>query len=223
MSDSTIILFLPAPQTWRRDAATDAERHIADAVKSILLQTYTNFEFIIIDDNSSDRTLDIISTFARLDSRVKVVKNRGRKGIVGSLNTGLMEAKGEFIARADADDVNRLDRLEIEVSFLRKYADIFVVGGGYAPFNEKGHRLDIFHPRSSVEIAWRYISNSFLCHPSIMFRKSLIEEVGLYPEAYAEDFVYFSKITRTTSALICLRFSLITVNRRLVCRQRARV
>jgi glycosyltransferase involved in cell wall biosynthesis len=174
----------------------NAEKHLAESIESVLNQTNGNFELLMINDKSTDKSEQISSEYARGDSRVRLIRNTGIKGIVGSLNLGLQKASGEFIARCDADDINRPYRFENQVAFLNATPRIVLVGGGYAPFNENGTRRHIYHPTSSVEIAWRYISDSYFCHPTVMFRSWLVEEFGGYPNCIAEDFVYFSKIVK---------------------------
>lgn len=172
----------------------NGEKHLREAIESILRQTFTDFELLVVDDASTDNTPSIIREYADVDPRVVYLKNRNGKGIAGGLNTGLQTAQGKFIARADADDINRPERLEEQVRFLQEHPEIVLVGGGYAPFNENGHRLDIFHPMKSMEIAWKYLSDSFFCHPTVMFRREVYEQLGGYPDVKAEDFAYFSRI-----------------------------
>jgi glycosyltransferase involved in cell wall biosynthesis len=174
----------------------NAEKYLDASIESVLNQTHNDYELLIIDDASTDKTAAIAQQYAQKDGRVRVLKNIYDKGVGGGINTGLENSKGEYIARADGDDINRPYRFELQVKYLDAHVDIFVLGGGYAPFNKNGHRMDIFHPSSSIEIAWKFVSDSFLCHPTVMFRKRIYEEFGGYPNAEAEDFVYFSKIVK---------------------------
>jgi glycosyltransferase involved in cell wall biosynthesis len=176
--------------------AFNAEKYVAKSIESVLDQTFADFELLVIDDNSTDSTAAIIASYEQKDARVRGLKNTRKKGISGGLNTGLEMAKAELVARADADDLNRPDRFQRQVDFLAAHPEIFLVGGGYAPFTAEGRRGDILHPCSSVEIAWRFLSNTYFCHPTVMFRRSLVAEVGDYPYCASEDFVYFSRIVK---------------------------
>lgn len=172
----------------------NGESFISEAIKSILAQSYNNFELIIIDDFSKDNTIKIIENYINKDRRIKYFINSNHKGIVGALNTGLEKSKGEYIARADSDDINLKNRFLKQVEFLNHNKDFMLVGGGYAVFNENGKYIKIFHPSLPIEIAWNFVSNTFFAHPTVMFRKELVYEFGLYPDEEAEDFAYFSSI-----------------------------
>ena len=97
-------------------AVFNAEKYIREAMDSVLNQTFENFEFLIVYDKSSDRTLEILRSYA--DTRIKVIENSEQLGFVKSLNTGLSLADGEFIARMDADDISRQDRLALELEYF---------------------------------------------------------------------------------------------------------
>ncbi|MBY8104486.1 glycosyltransferase [Vibrio fluvialis] len=114
----------------------NVERYIYEAVDSILQQTYDNFELIIIDDFSNDKTFTIAQSF--VDERVKVIKNNQKKGIVGALNSGLAIASGDFIARVDGDDVAMPDRFERQVAYLNSNSEIDLVGFSLIGIDEKG-------------------------------------------------------------------------------------
>lgn len=176
--------------------AFNAELYILDSVSSVLNQSFEDFELIVVDDNSTDQTLSLICEVAEKDPRVKVYGNRNPKGVAGAINTGIEVAKGKFIARADADDINRPYRLKMQVEYMQANNDCAILGGGYAPFNEQGHRCNIFHPSDGLEIAFKFIVNSFFCHPTVMIRKSVFDYVGCYPYVEAEDYAFFSNIVR---------------------------
>lgn len=176
--------------------AYNAGKFIVESIESVLNQTYKNFELLIIIDVSNDDTERIVKEYAAKDKRVKLLRNVKEKSVAGAINTGLENACGEYIARADADDINRPYRFEKQLQYLKSHPDIAFLGGGYAPFNENGHRLDIFHPTSSVEITWKFISNSYFCHPTVIFRKEVFETLGGYPNVEAEDFAYFSEVVK---------------------------
>lgn len=174
----------------------NGERHLEEAVASITGQTFSDFELLVVNDGSTDGTASIVRGCQSRDKRIRLLDNRFKKGIAGALNTGFEEARGKYIARADQDDINRPYRFEEQFRFLERNPGVVILGGGYAPFNEAGHRMDIYHPSGSVEIAWKFISNAYFCHPAVMLRREVYDQMGGYPDAAAEDYAYFSKIVR---------------------------
>jgi glycosyltransferase involved in cell wall biosynthesis len=169
-------------------------KYIREAIQSILDQTEPNFILLIINDGSSDNSEEIIKSFN--DPRIKYIKNEVNLRLGNTLNKGLDLATTKYIARMDQDDIAKPTRLEKEKKFLDSHPNIAIVGGGYAPFNENGHRIDIFHPKTSVEIAFRFMFNSYFCHPSVMFRKEILAKTGNYPDMMPEDYPFFSQIVK---------------------------
>src|SRR5688500_6846307 len=106
----------------------NAARYLAEAVDSILAQTFRDFDFVIVADGSTDRSPAVLDDYVRRDRRVKVIRRRNT-AIVGALNDGLCECRGELVARMDADDVSLPDRLEKQVAFLREHAEVVALGG----------------------------------------------------------------------------------------------
>src|SRR5256885_481813 len=98
----------------------NAERHLREAIDSILAQTFSNFEFLIMDDGSTDGSIDISRSYA--DPRIRVLAEP-HEGVVSVLNRGLVEARGEYIARMDADDVSEPRRLSRQLAYLRSHPD----------------------------------------------------------------------------------------------------
>jgi len=105
----------------------NAQKYLDEAIESILNQTYSNFEFIIINDGSTDKSLEIIENYAKKDSRIIVI-NRENKGLIYSLNEGIRKANGKYIARMDADDISLPQRLEKQVEFMEKNKNIGICG-----------------------------------------------------------------------------------------------
>jgi glycosyltransferase involved in cell wall biosynthesis len=147
----------------------NAEKYIMEAVFSILNQTYKDFEFLIIDDCSNDKTAEILNLIN--DPRVKIFFNKNNKGLTYNLNYLISLAKGEYIARMDSDDISMHNRFEHQINILRKDDSIGIVSSNAIIFGTKNalHKC----PRTDGEIkASLYFSNP-LVHSSIMFRKSL--------------------------------------------------
>jgi hypothetical protein len=149
---------------------------LADAIRSILNQTFADFEFLIIDDGSTDGGVEIVEQFH--DARIRLVHNGTNQGLVASLNRGLELARGEYVARMDADDISRPERLERQVRFMASNLRVGVCGSWVRFF--PGGRNDIWKlPEKSEEIrCWQFHSVG-VAHPAVMLRRSLFRENGL--------------------------------------------
>lgn len=151
-------------------------------LEAILTQTYKNFELIIVNDASSDNTEEIILEFIKRDSRIKYLKNKQNLKITKSLNYGLSQAKGIYIARADDDD-RWIDnqKLEKQVKFLEENKDYVLVGTGAITVNESGKKLfSYLQPETDLEIRKKILFANPFVHPSVVFRKSVLKKIGLY-------------------------------------------
>ncbi|MFT3918502.1 glycosyltransferase family 2 protein [Cloacibacterium sp.] len=178
----------------------NGEKHLVQAIESILNQTYQNFEFIIIDDCSTDNSLDILEEYAKKDSRIKIIKkekNLGIKGFIENLNLGISIAEGKYIARMDADDISLPERFQKQVDFLEKNPEIILVGAQLNFINEQneitGEAIGALEHRDIVK---RITSKIPLFHPVIMFRK---DQNIQYREKflYCEDYdLYLNLITQ---------------------------
>ena len=158
--------------------------YLSDAIKSILSQTYRHLELIIINDGSSDDSESIVKTFN--DSRIKYHVFAKQQGIVSALNYGLTLAKGEFIARMDADDISLKHRLAKQVKVLLNNPDIAILGTQYIGINGRSRALPILHD----DIIWHTLNASPFVHPSVMFRTSFLKLNNIKYNAdyqFAED------------------------------------
>ena len=174
----------------------NGEKYLREAIDSILNQTFKDFEFLIIDDGSTDNSSDIIRSYT--DPRIRLIQNEKNIGLTRSLNKGLKLAKGEYIARMDGDDIALSDRLEKQVSFLDKYEDVKLVGSSYYEIDESDKvlgRVDCLTNNDDIQRRFLLPNNCF-CHPSTMFRKECIEKVGTYREffKYAQDYDLWRRI-----------------------------
>ena len=118
--------------------AYNAEKFISDSIKSVLAQTYPNFELIVIDDCSPDQTVEIVQNYVSKDKRVKILKKEKNQGVAEARNTGLNYAKGDFVAFLDSDDKWVEDKLEKQLAVLKERNDVDVVYGSYYRFNNDG-------------------------------------------------------------------------------------
>ncbi len=175
----------------------NAERYVAQAVESILSQTFADFELLITDDGSSDRSLKILQRYAAQDSRIKLTSQPNR-GLVKTLNQMLLEARGELIARMDADDISMPDRFARQVEFLRLHPDVVCVGGAYDLIDEVGWVLSHLLLGEDDDEIQRFALAGMtpINHPSAMFRRDTILQVGGYDEAFwpAEDLDLWLKL-----------------------------
>lgn len=171
----------------------NVENYIKEAVESILNQTYSNFEFIIIDDCSTDKTLEFLSQLK--DPRVVLVKKEKNSGYTNSINYGLKIAKGKYIARMDGDDISMFTRIEEQVIFMEDNPDIDVCG---AWFNIMGTDEIIKHPCHHDEIKIALLTYCAIGHPTVMIRADTLSKNNLYYDIEyepAEDYHLWSKLS----------------------------
>ena len=154
----------------------NSEVYLKEAIESILNQTFKDFEFIIINDGSSDNSLRIISGFE--DERIILI-NQKNKGIIASLNKGLETAKGEFIARMDSDDVSLPDRFEKQLK-LMKSDNIDICGGDFTIINSSGISLKSYTtPRTHDLCSLSLLSKVPFAHPSVLIRSDFLKKHNL--------------------------------------------
>ncbi|MBN2287710.1 MAG: glycosyltransferase [Candidatus Glassbacteria bacterium] len=169
----------------------NGERHLAEAIESIITQSFEDFEFVIIDDGSTDGTWGILNKYAGKDPRIVLSRNEQNIGLTRSLNRGIALAKGEYIARMDADDLSMTDRLELQVRFLDQNPEIGLVSGACNIVDDTGRPIKkISPPLEDEEIKAELLIKNFFGHPEIMARAEIIHRVGGYDEKipYAQDY-----------------------------------
>jgi glycosyltransferase EpsE len=152
--------------------------YLDTAIRSILNQTYQNFEFIICNDASTDHTQMILEKFATQDSRIVLIQNHTNMQLAASLNNCIKIAKGKYIARMDDDDISLPDRFMEEINYLKDNPKISLVGTGIALFDSEGAWGKHFC-KEKPNLKDVYKGNVF-DHPTIMIQKSVLEEVGGY-------------------------------------------
>ena len=157
------------------------EKYIGEAIESILCQTFNDFEFIIIDDCSSDESRSIISCHSKKDSRIIIHRNLNQMGLGYSLRKSIIMSRGELIARMDADDISVPERLDKQVHFFNKHANISILGTAAIDIDENGDKLrnrnvPITHEEIRQILPWA----NPMVHTSVMFRKADILKLGSY-------------------------------------------
>lgn len=174
----------------------DNEKYIRLAVESILKQTFVNFEFTIVNDDSQDASEKIIQSFS--DNRIKFIKNPKNLGLTRSLNKALKLAKAEYIARMDADDIAEPDRFAKQVEFLDKNQKVGLVGSWVEFINSQGKTTGIRKfPTSNFEIRKALTSYLPFRHPTLMIRKNVLNDIGFYDEnfRFAQDYELVLRIS----------------------------
>ncbi len=172
----------------------NSEKYLVEAMESILNQSYSNIEFIVINDGSTDASEKIIAGFN--DERIKIVNNHQNKGLIYSLNTGINHAKGKYIARMDADDISLPDRLKFQVEFLENYPAIGICSCDYYQFsnNQKWFSKSISNHET---ILVHLLFNCSIAHPTLLIRKNILDSQEVIYDAHfphAEDYELWSRL-----------------------------
>lgn len=163
----------------------NAEKYLGEAIDSILKQDFKDFELLIINDGSTDSSLKIVNSFAKEDSRIKVVSNEGNKGLPYTRNRGLELATGEYIALMDADDISYKDRLDKQVKFLDNNKDVMVVASMF-DFLEDNNIRKVKSLKQSNDkeyknkiINYKLMFYNPILNSTAMFRKESIDKLGI--------------------------------------------
>ncbi|MGY2134539.1 glycosyltransferase family 2 protein [Hymenobacter sp. HD11105] len=174
----------------------NAQAFLAEAIDSILGQTFTDFEFIILDDGSSDSSPEIIQAYG--DPRIRFYRNDQNLGISQTLNRGIALATTEVIARMDADDRSHPSRLQQQYDYLVAHPECAMIACWVRIIDAEGR----FLRQDAFDCAYYYYNLTFICwiyHPTVMYRKAAVTQVGGYKEAYSEDFELFWQLARQFS------------------------
>lgn len=163
----------------------NAGEYLRDAVQSILNQTFTDFEFLIINDGSTDNSLQILNEYAQRDPRIRIV-SRANRGLTRTLNEGISLARGEFLARMDGDDVAMPDRLAKQVEFLQNNPECELVGCRVLSVDPQGFPIkEICLEQTHDEIDGALMNRGWpLVHPAVMMRTATLRDMGGYREKY---------------------------------------
>lgn len=178
--------------------AYNSEKYVGAAIESILNQTFADFEFIIINDGSTDGTPEIINKYARADKRIRFIDNKKNQGIIAAANAGLDLCRGEYIARMDSDDISLPGRLEKEVAYMDAHPECGVLGTSLAVFSEDNVETRIQKARV------KYIDLLQACciaNPTVMLRTSVLRNNNiLYRQQYiyAEDYGMWAELIKVT-------------------------
>ena len=177
------------------------EDYVSQSINSILNQTFREFEFIIINDGSTDHTKEILAQFGKRDSRIRIIDNEENIGFTKSISKGIKYASGDFIARMDSDDISFLNRFELQLSYLKKNIDnIDVLGAQYYKINESNIIIGDLskRPYSSNCVWWDMFFYTSIAHPTVLAKTScysLFNENGIEESFYdASDYAFWTRI-----------------------------
>ena len=181
--------------------------YLKECIDSVLEQTFRDFEFLIVDDASTDTSLEFIESY--VDSRIRIVRNEQNMGQVASLNKGLQHARGAFVARLDQDDVNLPTRLEEQHVFMKARPDVAIVCSYEHTIDSLGNYVCSWRraiPNYGGFIGLVLLGLCPVWHPSVMFRRDIVQRLGGYDSnfPFAEDFELWSRIalSRCSGAVV---------------------
>lgn len=189
---------MSAPRVTVLTAVHNGEAYLAEAIESVLAQTCPDFELLLVDDGSTDRSREIARSYA--DPRIRILENERNVGLARSLNRGLAEARGALVARLDADDVCEPERLARQVAFLDAHPDVALLGSGYTEIDAQGRPGRVLRlPTAHADLCWALLFYCPFVHSAAMIRKdAVLGAVGPYDEtlSYSMDYELWRRIAR---------------------------
>lgn len=158
----------------------NGEKYLREAMDSILNQTFVDFEFLIINDGSHDRSVEIIESYS--DPRIRLIHNKNNLKLVATLNKGLELSNGEYVARMDCDDISVPERLEKQVEFMDKNQNVGILGTGFQLIDHSNQKINdpIIFPGSHGLLKWSLHFECLVAHPTVILRKTVVKSVGGY-------------------------------------------
>ena len=179
-------------------SAYNAQEYIREAIDSILNQTFHDFEFLIINDGSTDNSLNIIESYK--DPRIRLIHNKINLGLTKSLNIGLKEARGEYIARMDADDISLPNRFRWQMEYMEAHPDIVLISGNIEIIDAHGNSLWKSDKVNDPDlIAWELLFHNYIGgHSQVLFRRDIALQFGGYSEdcRYSQDYDLWSRFSQ---------------------------
>lgn len=175
----------------------NAEAFVGEAIESILLQTFTDFELLIINDGSTDGSKKIIESFK--DQRIRFVDNEKNIKLIATLNKGIDLAKGKYIARMDADDISLPNRLEMQFRFMENHPDVGICGTGFETFGKE--QKVVKYPERDEDIRTMMLYQIPLCHATAILRRKVFINANLFFNSkflHAEDYELWTRVADYT-------------------------
>ncbi len=189
---------LSVPQVTVLMPVYNGSKYLEDAIESILRQTYSHFEFLIINDGSTDDTPKILKSFAQYDKRIRLVNRDANHGLTSCLNLGLKIAMGRFIARMDADDISLPERIERQISFMENNPSVGICGSSVRWMENEKETISQF-PQDHKDIVCHNLFAPALAHPSVIMRKDALAANSLKYSTdylYAQDYEFWTRCSR---------------------------
>ena len=174
----------------------NAEHYLNESINSILNQSYTDFEFVIVNDGSTDRSADVIKAYT--DPRIRFIENQQNMGLIASLNIGLETCIGEYIVRMDQDDYSLPQRIEKQVRFMDENPEHGLIGCWFEDFGENIESKVVRYSSNDTHIRIRHLYQTHIAHPTAVLRKSVIDEYNLRfnPEfVHGEDYAFWVQMS----------------------------
>lgn len=175
----------------------NTEKYIKDSIESIFNQTYPNIELIVVNDCSGDKTPFILERISKTGRNMVLINNRKQMKMSASLNIALKKAKGDYIARQDADDISDPMRISRQVDFLEKNREIGLVGTFFKIIGKSDQIMQhVALPEKDNDIKFLMPYENYICHGSVVFRKEILSTVGYYNEKILafQDYDYWFRI-----------------------------
>jgi len=177
----------------------NASLYVEEALHSVINQTYKNLEILAIDDGSSDDTLEILKKLSFKDKRIKIIRNESNLGLIKSLNKAILLAKGDFVARMDADDISHLSRFSKQVDFLNRHHEIDIISSSSSSIDVEGNVFGLPFMVLTSKSAVKFMSliRNPMVHGSIMSRRSVFknQQYSNLPKAiYTEDYELWMRL-----------------------------
>ena len=192
----------------------NGSRYLREAIESILDQTFTDFTLLIIDDASSDNSVEIIKSYH--DPRIRIIENQKNLGQAKTMNRGLGFAKGKYIARMDQDDISFPSRLEKQTKYLEKNRDIVLLGSWCKIIDSNSQPIKDFCPpaRKNDIINYMVAINNAFAHSSTIFSTNVIQQIGGYPQySYSQDMALWINIMKRDYPYFIIQEFLVSLRR----------
>jgi glycosyltransferase involved in cell wall biosynthesis len=176
---------------------------LAAAIESVLAQTYQDFEYLIVDDGSTDASSQMIADYAAKDARIGLIRHPHNQGIIAARNSGVAVARGEYIAVMDSDDVAMPERLERQLAYLAGHPDVGAVGAAVQMIDRNDALIGVKrYPSTPGLVAWSMLFFNSVAHPTVVIRSSVLRQIGGYPIEClggTEDYGMLTAVSRLTS------------------------
>ena len=169
---------------------------LIEAVQSILDQTFTDFEFVIVNDGSTDNSMELLQKFN--DSRIRIINNDGNKGLIASLNIGLELCVGEYIVRMDQDDISLPTRIEKQVEFMDQHPEYGLIGSWFQDFGDNIESKLVCYSSDDTQIRIRHLYQTHISHPTALIRNSVIKAHNLKFDpafVHGEDYEFWVRMS----------------------------